>query len=269
MDMEAALRVHYDNVAEKYEAVNQGIDRVLGRLSLPAEASVLDIGCGTGNLTFRLPEKGSPRRVVGVDVSDGVLDVARRHAREAGLEGFEFIRASALDLPFDDGEFDFVVSNMVFHLVPDQKGAYAEVVRVLKQAGRAVLQMQGGAAVGPELMDIFRRAWREVLPGREPPCLVQDVTAARVGDHLASLAVDDFDISWRHRVRRMPAADVPALLEFSRLVLGFWRWGVEQEAAERIDALMSRYVMDKAAVDGHLTNTVNVLLVEFTKPERL
>jgi hypothetical protein len=117
-------------------------------------------------------------------------------------------------------------------------------------------------------MHIVRQAWQEVLPGLEPPCLVQDVAAARVADHLANLAVEDFDISWQHRVRRIPAADVPALLEFSRLVLGFWRFGVEQEAGERIDALMSRHVMDQAAADGHLTNTVNVLLVEFTKPEQ-
>ena len=158
MDIEKAQRWHYNQNAEQYDGVDQGLGLILSRLKLPPQASVLDIGCGTGNLTFRLCEKGSLQRLAGIDVSDGVLSIARKHARELGLTNFEFTRASAIDLPFPDQQFDVVVSNMLFHLIPDQPKALGEVLRVLRPSGSAVLQFLGGADFAPEMIRIFRRA---------------------------------------------------------------------------------------------------------------
>jgi ubiquinone/menaquinone biosynthesis C-methylase UbiE len=70
--MKKAVRSHYDTVAEEYVNVNQGIERVLSRIKLTPQTSVLDIGCGTGNLTFRLSELGECKRIVGVDISESV-----------------------------------------------------------------------------------------------------------------------------------------------------------------------------------------------------
>ena len=72
MDREAALREHYDAFAADYVGVNQGVEDILSCFQVASGASVLDIGCGTGNLTFRLPEAGAAGRIVGIDISDGV-----------------------------------------------------------------------------------------------------------------------------------------------------------------------------------------------------
>jgi ubiquinone/menaquinone biosynthesis C-methylase UbiE len=268
MDTEEMLRRHYDAFARQYDGMDQGLDLLLSRLKLPPKASVLDIGCGTGNLTLRLPEKGMLQRVVGVDVSEGVLEIARSHARDRQLAGFEFIKASACHLPFAEGEFDAVVSNMVLHLVPDQRRAFAEVVRVLKSSGTAWLQFQGGGEVAAEWMEIFRRVWREHSPGEEPPALIQRITAQAVEENLSALGIRDFDVSWRRRVRSIAHLDVPKVLEFGKVVLGFWRWGLAEEAVQRIDEEIARQVTEKAA-NGTLTTTVNVLLVEFQKAGHL
>ena len=201
-----------------------------------------------------------------MDLSEGVLDVARRRAAEAGLANYAFIRASALALPFGPDEFDAVVSNMVLQLIPDQRKALAEVERVLKPGGRAVLQLQGGGKVAQEWMQVFRRAWREVLPEREPPSLCHEITVEDAAAHLVGLGIEDFDISWRHRVRWVAPADVPRFLEFIRLVTGFWQCGVEEPAARRIDALVTQGVKEAAEAAGFFTNTVNVLTLEFAKP---
>jgi SAM-dependent methyltransferase len=264
MDIEAALQLHYDTFAKQYDGTDQGTGLILSRLELPEQASVLDIGCGTGNLALRLPEKGTLSRVVGVDLSEGVLEIARRHARDRQLGYFEFLQANARDLPFADDEFDAVVSNMVFQLIPDQRKAFSEAARVLKPSGVALLQFQGGGEVAAEWMEVFRQAWRSVIHEQEPPVLIQKLTVGTVEDHLSILGIRDFDISWRHRTRRLSCADVPKVIEFGQVVIGFWRWELADEQVRRIDEDIARQVAEKAA-NGTLTNTVNILLVEFRK----
>jgi ubiquinone/menaquinone biosynthesis C-methylase UbiE len=166
MDQEAAIRSHYDSFAEEYAGIDQSTRRILSRLEISPRSSVLDIGCATGNLTLRLPERGSPRRAVGIDLSGKALSIAKERARD--LQNFGFLRASACRLPFGEEAFDIVVSNIVFHLIPDQQNALAEVVRVLKPSGAAVLQFLGGGDVTPEMVEVVHNAWREVLPEVEP-----------------------------------------------------------------------------------------------------
>ena len=110
MDLESALKLHYDTFATEYDGVDQGVERIVSRLKIPPGSEILDIGCGTGNLTLRLPEINSFKRVVGIDLSDGVLNVAKKNARDLNLKNCEFLRANACQLPFDDGEFGSIVS---------------------------------------------------------------------------------------------------------------------------------------------------------------
>ena len=266
MDREGALREHYDAFAADYVGVNQGVEDILSCFQVAPGASVLDIGCGTGNLTFRLPEAGAAGRIVGVDISDGVLAIARQHAVKDGLLNFDFRQGKADSLPFGDGEFDTVVSNMVFHLLPDLRTGFAESFRVLKPSGTLLIQMQGGGEVAGMFMDVFRRAWRQALPQTEPPVLVPRITAEAVSQHLDELGIGDFDIRWRHRTHRVPEPAVPKVLEWTRLVLGFWRWGLDATAVQRIEQLMGELARDEAAKRGYWEAVGNVLLIQATKP---
>ena len=241
----------------------------MSRVKALPGSSILDIGCGTGNLTLRLPEIDSFQRVVGIDLSGGVLSIAREHAQEMHLRNFEFLCASACHLPFDDEEFDCVVSNMVFHLISDKRKGLAEMVRVLKPSGSVILQFMGGGDVAPQMMEILHHAWNEILPEKNSPNLLyqvveNEITVDMMEKYLTDLGIDSFEILRRRNVIR---TQEPDLKFFLRLVGGFWQWGISKEAAECIENLVTKKVKDKVASEGYLTSTINTLLIEFRKPQ--
>lgn len=265
MDQEACIRLHYDAFAEKYAAVDQSIGHLLSQLEIQPDSSILDIGCATGNLTLRLPEVCAPRRVVGVDLSSRALSIARTHAQEMGLDSFDFLGASACQLPFDDGVFDVVVSNIVFHLIPDQKQALGEVVRVLRPSGNAVLQFLGGGEVVPEMMNVIRDVWRKVLPGTNLPQLFYGLSVEKAAEYLTELGIGDFEIVWRRRVMRIEKALIQRYLGFFQLVGHFWRWSLDAEMADCIEEQVGDEVMNQVERNGYFVNTANHLLVKFSR----
>ncbi len=96
----------------------------------------LDVATGTGDLAFALARVVGPTgRVVGIDFSDPMLDVARHKAYDAPAAP-EFRRADALDLPFDDGSFDAVTIGFGLRNVTDVPRALSEMRRVLRPGGR-------------------------------------------------------------------------------------------------------------------------------------
>jgi ubiquinone/menaquinone biosynthesis C-methylase UbiE len=98
-------------------------------------ANVLEIGCGTGNLTMAAKRATPGAELTGVDPDPRALARARRKAR--GLAGIRFEQTYAQDLPYPDGSFDRVLSSMMLHhLDPDPKAAaVAEAFRVLRPGG--------------------------------------------------------------------------------------------------------------------------------------
>jgi SAM-dependent methyltransferase len=96
--------------------------------------SILDLGCGDGQLTLRLATTGA--RVTGVDLSPEMLSAAR-------ARGVDAREGSAELLPFADRSFDAVFSNAVLHWIRNQDAMMAEVRRVLQPGGRFVAEMAG------------------------------------------------------------------------------------------------------------------------------
>jgi ubiquinone/menaquinone biosynthesis C-methylase UbiE len=118
-------------------------DMVSDYLEWDGRGEALDIGCGNGPLVIALAKKYPQSRIVGIDYWGGDWDYSKARCEEnARLEGVsdqvDFQKASASSLPFDDGHFDAVVSNFVFHEVHDTKDKRAlvkEALRVLKKGG--------------------------------------------------------------------------------------------------------------------------------------
>lgn len=93
---------------------------------------ILDVGCGPGIVSMQLTDIGHD--VTGVDISDGMLDVARKNASLFDLD-IDFQFADAEHLPFGDCTFDAVVSDYMLWTVPDPGKVMAEWFRVLKPGG--------------------------------------------------------------------------------------------------------------------------------------
>jgi len=93
---------------------------------------LLDVGCGTGSLTFKLRELAPSARIVGIDVAESYLEFARSRARDPNIT---FQWADATDLPFGDGEFDRALSLLVLQFVPDSAGVVSELRRVVRPGG--------------------------------------------------------------------------------------------------------------------------------------
>ncbi len=98
--------------------------------------SVLDLGSGAGNDLFVARSiVGSTGRLFGLDFSEKMIQKARLNAQKPGYGNMEFISGDIEDMPFDDNQFDVVLSNCVLNLVPDKHRAFSEIHRVLKRGG--------------------------------------------------------------------------------------------------------------------------------------
>jgi SAM-dependent methyltransferase len=118
----------YDRHVGRYgRALAAGVIEVAG---VSPGDRVLDVGCGTGQLTAALAAVVGGERVAAVDTSEGVLEVCRERVPQADVRA-----ASAQALPFTDGEFDRVLAQLVVNLVDDPPRAVREMARVARAGG--------------------------------------------------------------------------------------------------------------------------------------
>lgn len=105
--------------------------------ALPEGAVVADIGSGAGMDCLLAGGRVGPRgAVIGIDMTDEMLERARSGAREAGLSHVQFEKGDINRLPLDARSIDVVISNGVFNLSPDKAGLFQELYRVVKPGGR-------------------------------------------------------------------------------------------------------------------------------------
>src|SRR5262245_44401717 len=142
--MSGGTQVFDAETARKVEAVYLTPDVVAQRratlkvLELGAGERVLDIGSGPGLLAYDMAATVGPQgRVCGIDTSEPMLAMSRM--RSAGQPWAEFRQADATRLPYPDGSFDAAVSTQVYEYVVDIAAALAELYRVLRPGGRAVI----------------------------------------------------------------------------------------------------------------------------------
>ncbi len=138
--------------------------RMLAAARLPADARVLEIGCGTGNLALRAARRHPDTQLVGIDPDEAALARARRKAERRGLD-VRWDTGVAQDLPYEDGSFDRVLSSLMLHHLDgeDRAEALREVRRVLTDDGVLHLMDLGGAGapsgVVARRLAASRRLW--------------------------------------------------------------------------------------------------------------
>lgn len=98
---------------------------------------VLDLGSGGGiDVLLSAARVGRTGFAYGLDMTDEMLDLARRNATEAGVDNVEFLRGYIEEIPLPDSSVDVVISNCVINLSVDKPAVFAEIHRVLKPGGR-------------------------------------------------------------------------------------------------------------------------------------
>ena len=131
-------------------------EEFVSRLDLPAGAQVLDVACGTGNVSLPLARRGA--RVTGVDIAPNLLEQARARARAEVLD-IRFEEGDAEQLPYPDGTFDAVVTMFGAMFAPQPEQVVTECARVLKPGGLlAMANWTPGGLAGRMLQVTARHA---------------------------------------------------------------------------------------------------------------
>ncbi|MCC6589791.1 MAG: class I SAM-dependent methyltransferase [Bryobacterales bacterium] len=166
---------------------------------------ILDIGCGTGQLTAEIAAAGA--KVIGVDLSSQMIDQARWN-----YPGLEFEVADVRHLPFN-GEFDAVFSNAALHWVCEAERAAASIARALRRGGRFVAEFGGHGNIGA-LMTVVYEALNEL--GVDDPASRNPWYFPRLGEYCALLEQNGLE------VRQAVLFPRPTALEGGRTALDRW-----------------------------------------------
>jgi ubiquinone/menaquinone biosynthesis C-methylase UbiE len=142
-------RYGWDLAADDYEptwtAQLAGVQAgLLAAAALVPGEHVLDVACGTGLIAFQAAEAvGARGGVLGVDLSQRMVDAAARHARRQQVRNAVFERMDAAHLASPDAQFDVVLCSLGLMYLPDPAQAVREMRRVLRPGGRLVLSVWG------------------------------------------------------------------------------------------------------------------------------
>ncbi len=171
--------IDYDEVSRVYDSVRSGdpemVHQILQEISLDPHSLVLDVGCGTANNTLLLAST-IEAKVVGLDISFGMLEKARRKVEEIPLT-----QGPAGALPFIDGSFHFVFMTEVLHHLPDISQALSEIHRVLVPGGSVCIVTQSHEQIDERMTSRFFPASARVDKERYPDISVIIDCLIRIG----------------------------------------------------------------------------------------
>lgn len=148
---------HWTEHADRYEGTGERFGAaLLDAVSVGAEATILDVGCGTGKLTLDLARMSPLRSVLGIDLSSKMLELARSRAAHEGLANVEFERGDVQVHPFPTAAFDQVVSSFGSMFFADPVAAFANLARATRPAGELAMLVW---------RDLEHNEWLTVLRG--------------------------------------------------------------------------------------------------------
>lgn len=166
-------RAMFDRIARYYDGTNRllalGLDarwrrRAVSRLALMLGSTYLDVGCGTGDMALEIIKQAPGSRVVGIDPSEGMLEVGKEKIKAAGLsQAISLEKGDVLNLDFGDNAFDGAITAFCIRNVVDRRRGLQEIFRVIRPGGLLVileLTEPMGSIMGP----LFRVYAKVVMP---------------------------------------------------------------------------------------------------------
>ncbi|HET7570720.1 MAG TPA: class I SAM-dependent methyltransferase [Gammaproteobacteria bacterium] len=202
--LDERVQHEYAHLAPLYDRrwrvyLDRSLEATLARLPADGGESILDVGCGSGELLRRLHARYPDARLTGIDASAAMLATARA---KLGTEA-QLACAHAAMQPFPGATFDLVVSTSVLHHLPKPEAALAEIRRVLKPGGWLVLTDWCGDFLSCRLMKLWlsmrRRPIVRVYRGAECQRMLE-----RAGFRTQRL--DRYRINWPWGLMTLTAA---------------------------------------------------------------
>lgn len=150
MQQSKEQKVHgvFEKIYSNYDKMNSVISfqqhkkwrkETMKHMSVKENSKALDVCCGTADWTLALGEEvGKEGKVFGLDFSQNMLSIGEEKVKESPLNNIELIHGNAMELPFEDGTFDYVTIGFGLRNVPDYLQVLKEMNRVLKPGGMAV-----------------------------------------------------------------------------------------------------------------------------------
>ena len=143
----AQVEQMFDDIAPTYDTLNHrlswNIDKGWRRKAIKElvphqPQTMLDIATGTGDFAILAAQMLKPRKLIGADISEGMMEIGKQKVKKAHLEDIiSFEKQDCLELSYPDESFDAVMSNYVYHNIPskDRQAILLETLRVLKKGG--------------------------------------------------------------------------------------------------------------------------------------
>jgi arsenite methyltransferase len=155
--------------------------------------TVLDLGSGGGiDVLLSARRVGATGKAYGLDMTDEMLDLARRNANHAGATNVEFLRGHIEDIPLPADSVDVVISNCVINLSTDKPAVFASAYRVLRPGGRVGVS----DIVAEDHLSPKERTERGAWVG----CIAGALSIAEYEQGLAVAGFTDIDITTTHEV---------------------------------------------------------------------
>ena len=155
--------------------------------------TVLDLGSGGGiDVLLSASRVGPAGKAYGLDMTDEMLELARRNQRAAGVENVEFMKGTIERIPLPDESVDVVISNCVINLSADKPRVFREAARVLRPGGRFAVT---DIVADPEMDEATRRDLRQWTG-----CIAGALTEEEFRRQLAAAGLEEIEIRETHRV---------------------------------------------------------------------
>ncbi len=163
--------------------------------------TVLDLGSGGGiDVLLSARRVGSTGKAYGVDMTDEMLELARRNQREAGVENVEFLKGTIEQVPLTDDSVDVVISNCVINLSADKPAVFREAARVLRPGGRFAVT---DIVADPGMDEEIRRDMAQWTG-----CIAGALTQEELTGQLESAGFEDVEVRETHRVHDQAASAI-------------------------------------------------------------
>jgi len=184
-------------------AAHEGNGPILDVGMVPIPTFILDVGMGTGWLTGRLKSYFPDSRVVGIDLAEGMVDVAKMKEKDCSI-----VQADAHQMPFKRDTFELIASNLAYQWVGDLPQAFVNCHTILKKDGKLCLTMFGH--------DTFRELFEALEKTRD--AVKGNVTLPRLADRdrvTDALGKAGFrDVSVKEESIKVHFADMLALVKW-------------------------------------------------------